>query len=79
MDDSGSVESDQSGSSRAEGVDEECMERSEVGDSWLSRDTRVAQFTEYSISSSVVPRNKGECEDVRGECEGVKGERWSEG
>ena len=57
IDQSESTETDQSEQDSTQAM-EDGEERSEVDPEWSS--PRVAQFTEYSISSSVVPRNKGE-------------------
>ena len=55
-----SAETDQSESSSTKAVGGEA--ESKVMPDWTCPDERVATFTDYSISSSVVPRNKGEGE-----------------
>ena len=52
------LETDQSEASSTKAGGEEVGSR--VIPNWSPPDERVAAFTDYSISSSVVPRNKGE-------------------
>ena len=60
-DQSGSTETDQSDADSMKVVEGEDGEvRSKVIPNWSPPEERVGQFTNYSISSSVVPRNKGE-------------------